>query len=541
MKKTTFSILTLLISLNFFSQVKEVVVYNDRSLITRVKKEKAGAGINEITFNSIPITADTESLRAKGLVSQGSGLKILDIKIIKNYDEKTPEEEWKKIEEQINETKEQINILKVEIVRIDKQKQILDIFSVQTKKSNNEDLENGKFSTKQWAEAYTFYQSQTKILDSEYFKINKEINRLNEVLKVLQDKYSIYQNRKSFFTLDAMVTYQLKKEGTVEITLSYIAPGTYWYPVYDCRLDLDSKELVIEYYAKIYQNTGEDWNNIDLILSTARPDLSGQIPDIYPWQLDIYTYEDKIIKSNLKKSKLSYAPEKEDSVKSEMVQEFDDIETEEQYQAGIDSKGIAINYSILQKSTIPSGKEQTKVTISTGIKMKPDFSWAIVPRYNTSSFLRGKIKNDSDFTFLPGIMSLFVNDSFIGKSNIELINPNQEFELSLGRDPRIEAEFKLADVEKGKKLGKNYEKREYQINIQNNSDENVKINIQDIIPKSLQPKRITIKIVKIEPEPKEIKEESICTWDLEIKKGLKLKIIEEWIVEYPEGQNISGL
>ena len=541
MKKIIFYILFFLISINIYSQVKEVVVYNDRSLVTRVKKEKVNPGINEIVFKSIPISVDTESLRANGLASKGTGLKVLDIKLIKNYQDISSEKDWKKLEEQINETKEQINILKAELKRIDNQKKIMEIFSTQTIKTNNDDLENGRFSTKQWAEAYNFYQAQTKNLDSEYFKINKELKNINEVLIVLQDKYSKYQNRKSYYTLDAIVSCQLQKESNIEISLTYIVPNTYWYPVYDCRLDLDSKKIMIEYYAKVYQNTGEDWKDVKLILSTARPDLSGQIPEIYPWQLDFYTYEDKKESSKVK-SNLPFVRKKmKEPVESEMFMELDEEEKAEEYQAEIDSKGVAINYAISQKTDIPSTKEQTKVTISTGIKFDPELTWAIIPRYNTSSFLKGKIKNNSDFTLLPGKISLFVNDSFIGKSNIELINPNQEFELSLGRDPRIEAKFKLIDIEKGKKIGKKFEKRKYLITIQNNSNENVNINIKDIIPKSLQPKKIIVRIIKIDPEPKEIKEDSICTWNIEIIKGMKFEITEEWIVEYPEGNNISGL
>jgi uncharacterized protein (TIGR02231 family) len=540
MKKITFLLLVIIVSINLFSQVKEVVVYNDRSLVTRIKKEKVTSGVNNIIFKSLPISIDTESLRANGLASKGTGLKILDIKLIKNYQDIASEKDWKKLEEEINDTKEQINKLKAELKRIENQKKIMEIFSIQTIKTNNDDLENGRFSTKQWAEAYNFYQAQTKNLDSEYFKINKELKKINEILIVLQDKYSKYQNRKSYYTLDAIVSCQLQKESNIEISLTYIVPNTYWYPVYDCRLDLDTKKIIIEYYAKVYQNTGEDWNNINLILSTARPDLSGQIPEIYPWQLDFYTYADKKVSPMVKKYKRTNAKEKE-SIKSETEMGFNDIDEAEEYQAEIDSKGVAINYSISQKTDIPSTKEQTKVTISTGIKFDPALSWAIVPRYNTSSFLKGKIKNNSNFTLLPGKISLFVNDSFIGKSNIELINPNQEFELSLGRDPRIEVKFKLVDIEKGKKIGKKFEKRKYLITIQNNSNEDININIKDIIPKSLQPKKITVKIIKINPEPKEIKEESICIWNIEIKKGMKFEIKEEWIVEYPEGENISGL
>ncbi len=540
MKKFIFLIFIILVSINVFSQIKEVVVYKDRALITRVEKDKNNIGIHEIVFKSIPIHTDKESLRARGLATKGSGLKILDIKIIKKYDKKTSEEEWKKIEIQIDEANEEVSILKAELKRIEDQKKFMEIFSMQTKKSNNEDLDKGSFSTKQWAEAYNYYQAQIKILDTEYFKNIKEIKKIEERIKILKDKYSAIKNKGTYYSLDAVVSYQLKKDSNIEIILTYIVPGTYWYPIYDCRLDLAQKELTIEYYAKVYQNTGEDWNNIKLVLSTARPDLSGQIPDVFPWQLDFYDYK-RIEKDKSVKKDFKFSPKSTKAEEPELMIDVETGEKEEQYQADIDSKGISINYSILQATTIPSGREQTRVTISTGIKLIPQLSWAIVPRYNSSSFLKGKIKNNSDFIFLPGKLSLFVDDSFIGKSNIDLINPNQEFDLSLGRDPRVEAEFKLVDVNKGKKIGKFYETRKYLITIKNNSNEDVKINIKDVIPKSLQPKKIVIKVIKINPEPNEIKEESICSWDVEIKKGNKIEITEEWQIEYPEGTNISGL
>ena len=44
------------------------------------------------------------------------------------------------------------------------------------------------------------------------------------------------------------------------------------------RADLDGGSLAIEYDADILQATGEDWTNVALTLSTARPSLGGAAP-----------------------------------------------------------------------------------------------------------------------------------------------------------------------------------------------------------------------------------------------------------------------
>ena len=545
MKKIFYlTIIFLLFALKIFCEIKSVTVFSDRALVTRAQQKDSKSGINEMVFKSIPLSVDAESLRTKGFVGKTGGLKILDIRVIKNYETSFSETEEKKLKDKIEKTKETINILKVRLEGIKQQKKYLDIFSLQAQESNNANLERGKFSTRQWEEAFGFYASQSQKLDDSWFKTKREIKEIRKKLKNLDDQYLRYKDKYSYYSLDAYVSYQLRKDSNVEILLSYIVPDTYWYPIYDCRLDLNSKNLIIEYFAKVYQKTGEDWNNVNLSLSTARPDLSGQIPELDSWVLDFYYYYEKKAKKMDKKGAYKMALKEEamaydeDYAGSEVEEEK---EVEKLYQADVDSQGVALSYVILQKTSIPSGKEEIRVTISSKIDLKPKLSWAIVPRLNESSFLKGKIKNESKFTFLPGKINIFVNDSFIGKSGIKMINPGQEFDLSLGRDPRVSAEFKLDNVEKGKKVTKKYEKRLYTITISNNSDEDITIDVKDIIPKSIQPKKIIIKIIRIEPEPKEIKSDSIYTWQINIKKNEKAKIIEEWMVEYPEHQNVSGL
>jgi len=53
--------------------------------------------------------------------------------------------------------------------------------------------------------------------------------------------------------------------------------------------------------------------------------------------------------------------------------------------------------------------------------------------------------------------------------------------------------------------------------------------------------KVNVRIIKIEPDTKDIEDGSIYKWNLKINKGAKIKITEEWEVEYPEEGYIIGL
>jgi uncharacterized protein (TIGR02231 family) len=374
--------------------------------------------------------------------------------------------------------------------------------------------------------------------------VNEEIVKINENLSILQDKYNQGINGNSIYTLDVYVSYQLSAYAGAEIQLSYIVNNCYWYPVYDSRASLKNHDLIIEYYAMVYQDTGENWDDINITLSTARPDLSGEIPEIYPWEINFYQNSNSEQLRSKKMSKevdLDSAMLEDAASPAPCVSKAYDYVKEDENVAQVESQGLSIEYAIASKATIISGKKDTRVTISSGIDFKPELKWTIVPRMDVNAFLTAKIKNNSIFTFLAGEMNLYVDDSFIGKSSFSMINPSEEFELSLGRDPRIKAEFKLDNVEKSKSFSKNREKRHYIIEISNHTKETIELIAKDIFPKSIQANKVFVKIIKITPDTKDIESGSIYKWTLRIEKESKAKIIEEWEIEYPDGGYLTGL
>lgn len=80
--------------------------------------------------------------------------------------------------------------------------------------------------------------------------------------------------------LDAKKTFSTKGK------ITYVVADAGWEPYYDLRVEDISKPLRIEYKAKVYQKTGEKWDDVKITLSTGNPYESGQLPQLDPWFLN---------------------------------------------------------------------------------------------------------------------------------------------------------------------------------------------------------------------------------------------------------------
>lgn len=79
--------------------------------------------------------------------------------------------------------------------------------------------------------------------------------------------------------LECVLVLNLEGHGAAEITARYQVPCAAWRPAYRARLH--AGEVTLEADAVIWQRTGEDWSEVQLALSTARPTLGTTPPVLY--------------------------------------------------------------------------------------------------------------------------------------------------------------------------------------------------------------------------------------------------------------------
>ncbi|MFZ0473481.1 MAG: mucoidy inhibitor MuiA family protein, partial [Bacteroidales bacterium] len=127
-------------------------------------------------------------------------------------------------------------------------------------------------------ESLTLEKLKKERLLKEY---NKEIIKLNNQLNYLNNKIDLPSGT-------IIVSIDAKQTKSSRITISYLVDNARWYPSYDIRFTSIDKPLTVTYKANISQNTGVDWTNVNIVLSTSKTNISAQIPTLSPFYLQFF-------------------------------------------------------------------------------------------------------------------------------------------------------------------------------------------------------------------------------------------------------------
>ncbi|WP_309887825.1 mucoidy inhibitor MuiA family protein [Archangium sp.] len=77
----------------------------------------------------------------------------------------------------------------------------------------------------------------------------------------------------------------LSGQGTATLSVSYVTSGARWYPSYELRLEPESNRVQVVFSGRVSQESGEDWEDAALTLSTAIPATSTTVPRLATWKI----------------------------------------------------------------------------------------------------------------------------------------------------------------------------------------------------------------------------------------------------------------
>jgi len=75
-------------------------------------------------------------------------------------------------------------------------------------------------------------------------------------------------------------------------------------------------------------------------------------------------------------------------------------------------------------------------------KLDGSFIYSITPSVSQYAYLKGIIKNSAHFPLLAGDLNVFMDSTFVAKSSIDLVSPNESFSIFLGIDQGIKVDYR---------------------------------------------------------------------------------------------------
>jgi uncharacterized protein (TIGR02231 family) len=338
---------------------------------------------------------------------------------------------------------------------------------------------------------------------------------------------------------EALVSLEVIQSGSVELEISYMVSGASWTPLYDVRLmDGDGEaRLEVAYLAQVTQRSGEAWNNVDLTLSTAKPQSSGRLPELIPWLIRPATpivYRSAGAGAAMPMM-AAPAPQAETLGASPPPAPLETVVAE------VSEEGPALTYHIPRRLSVSSDGSARKADIA-HFTLTPELDYVTAPKLDAVVYRRAKVTNTSNYVLLPGQANVFWGDEFLGRAPLKNIAPGQQFELSLGADDRLTVERKpsMRSAEKALLRDVRRARYGYEIKVANLTAQTQHLIIQDQIPVSVHD-RIVVRLDEATPQPSQVNEMGLLEWQLTLEPGQGQTVTFAFFVEHPRDMQVQGL
>jgi uncharacterized protein (TIGR02231 family) len=383
--------------------------------------------------------------------------------------------------------------------------------------------------------ASDFYRSKLAEISKLQLALELQREKTSEIYTKLTGRkvYMESEFRKTNGIIQAVV--MAKAAGIENFELNYFVKNCGWAPFYDVKIEDASKPIHLVYHSKLYNNTGTNWNNIQLVISTASPEVSVEPPTLDTWYLSFEGAYDRWGNSKNKALLNSYSPW---TNKANMYV-YDSV-------SALTTMGekiilvspLSVDFEIPEKKTIPADGQPYLIEMK-NYDLKSDYHYIAIPKLDKQAFLLAGITDWEQLNLVEGAANIYMGKTYIGQS---YINPNQTddtLDISLGRDPKVVLNYERKKDKTSRSFfgGATLATFSFEITVKNNNLKDIQLDLYDQIPLSNIPE-ITVEPAEISQADLD-KDKGKLSWNILVKSGESAKYLVSYTVKYPRNKRVK--
>ena len=506
------------------SKIDNVTVFLNGAQVSRTATVQVPKGTIDLVFHDVSTAVNPQSIQ----VTSDFAVTVLAVNHQINYiEEQSKREEITKLDTQLKGLTDKLNFEKAMLQVFQQEENML--IKNQAIGGNNVLLKALDLK-----EAMDFQRARMTEVKNKQLEINQRITNYNLDITKIQQQLGELNTHNSKASGEIVVTIMAKEAGTGKMGLSYVVNNAGWYPSYDLRVTDISKPMYLKYKANVFQNSGEEWKDVKLTLSSGNPKENGTKPTLYVWNLD---YIPKTGPNLEEVVVVGYGAVKKAEVQGERsmrvmgnapLREVASIP-----RAVVTEGQTAFQFEIEQPYNIPSDGKQHTVDVQENT-INASYEYFCIPQKDKDVFLTARITGWEELNLLTGEANLYYEGTYLGKATLDTRETKDTLEISLGRDKNIVVNrTKLKEFSKNQVFGSSKtDERSWEITIRNKKQQPINITLEDQFPTSTN-KDITV-------ERGNYKEGSLdettnkITWRLKIDPAKEKKIGFNYSVKSPK-------
>lgn len=489
------------------AQIQSARVYNNAAELHHKTSAQIPSGTSEIVITNVANYLNENTVQ----IGVPKYVTVMSVQFtnayVEEYDNNQDSPLIKTVREEIEKKEIEIKKLKNKITTEEHTVELLD------KNRTIESLEN--FSVAELSKLLDFYKSKRTELSNNIDLLKKQELALQEELKVLKGKLTFNASTSEKTSQGKLILNVMSSQsGVIPVTVSYLTTQARWRPSYEMRIEKINQPIQMTYKAQVSQNTGVDWRNVNLSLTSGSANENTVAPELRPWFLN---YPNNVIARGE-----TAATRARDSGNATMMMETlakQDMATAPSTMGDylqINESQLNVSFNIDIPYTILSNGKQHSVALKE-TALPATYQYMSIPKLDAQAYLIAKVKDYANYNLLSGEANVIFEGMYVGKTYINADVTQDELQLSLGKDPNISVSRTLISDKSGTKMLSSRKVQDfvYEITVKNNKKENVNLHIEDQYPISSN-SDIEITLTdrdgsKVDPELGKL------TWDVNLK------------------------
>lgn len=518
------------------AQILSARVYSNAAELKHKASAQIASGTSEIVITNVSNYLNENTVQ----ISVPKYVTVMSVQFtnayVEEYDNNRDSPLVKPVKEEIEKKENELKTLQNQLTAERKSIELLD---------KNQSMSNAQnFSVAELTKLLDFYKAKRAELSNSVNKLESREKELNEELATLKGKLSFNQTASEKTSQGKLIVNVMSSQaGTLPMEVSYLSDGANWYPSYEMRIDKINEPIQMLYKAQVQQNTGIDWKNIRLSLTSGPANQNTFAPELQPWFLDYYynTVTTKRMKGRPNANFIQTLQGQVPGINIETSQSEADkvmeVSTMDDY-TQINESQLNITFDIDIPYTVLSNGKQHSVALK-DTQLPATYSYVTAPKLDNNAYLIAKVKNYGDYSILPGEANVIFEGLYVGKTYVSADAQEDDLKLSLGKDPNIAISRMLISDKSGTKTlsSRKIQDFVYEISVRNNKKEPVNITVEDQVPVSSN-SDIEVSLTDkanatVDPEKGKL------TWDVALKPNETKKIRFGYQVKSSKDKQIS--
>lgn len=522
MKKITLIICLAIATINIYAEnvkgvLKRATVYFSGAELTHTVNVSLRQGENSLTIEGLTPNIDVNSLK----INVNNSVMVAASEFTTDYlTEKKSSDYIKKLKDSIDNYNVMIarlaSAIKINTSSLELLKKGVEN-NLSNKTEGSTSMVKKHLTTAEITQNLDYYNNKAAALEKSIYDDNLKKTELSQKLTNLQSQLRQEQGKKGVFNGILNLNLVASYATNATVTVSYFTSQARWVPFYDMVVADVSKPVKLKGRSKVSQNTGIDWNNVNITLSTATPSKTKDAPVFDTWFLD-FVYNNYGYYGGMNKkvsNTITYAATEskdaialeESAVSDVKVRGIGSVSDAQQIlyvvdgvpydgdiseinpnsiasttvlkdaaatamygsrgaggvvlittkkmedYIAVEEKNIAMEYKIDLPYTIPGNGKEQIIDLK-DYSLSPEYKFYAAPKLDQNAFLVADFKDWEKLNILSGLANITYDGTYVGQTYLNTSQTNNVMSVTLGSDKRISVKReKLTDFSQVKILG----------------------------------------------------------------------------------------